>query len=359
MGQAPGCREVAPDYVALITDVEYSSAGLLATWQESAAVAVDGTVIDPGRVFIVPVDPYDGTFRMDEAIIFEGAMPSSPAITGNGPEWALSQRGPEAYYNAYTSDLEGVELRIVSRASGEWTLGTVPESIGMMTPFLSVEEEDVAPFIAYQYADGFDRLPYSGWRQDIDPPEDVDLDEAIKRGRWVAGTQSLTVVDLPMQTRLGIYDTSTREVTWIYKAPSRIMEVYSWSAPEIQGRPAIIVQLEQTATMLIQGPSGRWRELLTLSSPVPDYPVLHSVEAFAFDRSSYAFGLARTADLRASILFVEGLTNDYLQLIEEPDPTVARPADPEYISTADQVFIYYTRLSLTEPFRTFVCDTSL
>jgi len=363
-----GCYEAAPG--TPLRDPEFNSDNLLATWQVNPVLRKNGQLKRPGWLNITPIDPATGLFLMDQTISFSEANPTRVNVTNNGPEWAYSQRGPEVYFTAYTSNLRGTQIGRISRNSlGEWQLGFLPGSKKLARPEPSKTKTDPAPKI--YYTKQTKKLPnfafgVFGWREDTESYIDAAMSEDARTGRWLPDGQHLFYHKLVAQNprriaQLYLLNVNTSEETRITDDNLRYISIAAWNAPELDGATALLstVSTANEDEVYIkawrQDTNGKWIDWTEIHSFIPELPDLDSPEPFVYKGRSYLLITSRTALSQnlstESVIWVA--TIDPLlpsdQRIEQQiisqeyiPNTISVKADPEVLITPnDEVWIYY------------------
>lgn len=363
-----GCHEAAPG--TPLRDPEFNSDDLLATWQVNPVLRKNGQLKRPGWLNITPIDPATGLFLMDQTIPFSEANPTRVNVTNNGPEWAYSQRGPEVYFTAYTSNLHGTQIGRISRNSvGEWQLGFLPGSKKLARPEPSKSKINPVPKVYYTKQTR--RLPnfafgVFGWREDAESYIDIPMSEDARTGRWLPDGQHLFYHKLVAQNprriaQLYLLNVNTSEETRITDDNLRYISIAAWNAPELDGATALLSTVstadedEVYIKVWRQDTNGKWIDWTEIHSFIPELPDLDSPEPFVYKGRSYLLITSRTALSQnlstESVIWVAtidpSLPSDQKigqQIISQeyiPD-AISVKADPEVLITPnDGVWIYY------------------
>ena len=255
----PSCREAAPG--ESIQDPEFYSGELLAVWRVNPDIRrSDGTVLKHGKLIVAPVDPATGDFLMSQKEVVPGAKPVHQGAvedaTVNGPEWALSQRGPEILYSCYSKDEQTSRLCKVSRdGQGRWTRKLVlPSSTRKTLRQPSKNPADPVPFIYFERIEGTAATGLSGvghgWREERRNPKDVQMPEDSGLGKWTPDSSQIVHQIRVEQggqriTQLALYDVATRVNTVLFFDGIDRDDPFPWSAPELGGAIAIAALVEE------------------------------------------------------------------------------------------------------------------
>lgn len=320
------------------------------------------------RLWVARVDPVTGDFLPYDG---QGTLVGRNAVTakevGNGPEWALSQRGSEIIYTRWTDGLPRVarnfQLGFASMSAGAWTAGPLVGAQGRLLPFATLDAGDPLPSIHYQTT--VTALPY--WRDLVDgaPEQPIGVGAGSNTTRrWIAGTRDL-LITAPgpagpkdhVYAQIFLYHTLTGAMEQLTEDPINKVFAFMWKAPEfdnddtmftvINGRQFRIYRKVRRSDSL-----ARWKVVNLIDMPDAT-PYIVSPEPFVHNGKSWiVFQLSANADPQnyavPSLIAMTGIepdTNTLRLLTSDTDPPRQR-RDPEYFVTANGPYIYYDRYVL-------------
>ncbi len=210
----------------------------------------------PQGIFIVPIQAGTGWILMGQRRVVDYPTPVHPSLTAQGPEFALSARGLEVYYNCISEDETRAELCRISLESEDLPVTRVPESRNRILRNNTFNVEFPQPNL--YTAVSFPSLPEDlelrdrvvFWRADTETPTEnrVDANGWVSHARWMPDGKHLVYIrDVPafnVSDQLAIFDTQSGETTPVV-IPDLISRrytgrVFAWFAPDMGGRMAIV-----------------------------------------------------------------------------------------------------------------------
>lgn len=302
----PSCQSAAGGQA--LHDPEFEPHAMLTTWQKDPIVDSKGLVLQPGSVYIAPVDPSTGVILTGSQIVFASTNPAPIGLTTNGPEWGCAQNSCSSYFTSYTTSGTNVRLGKIAKATSTWAVSFLPQGDNKGSPLVTLDFASLDPALIY-YVNTTGSLKQStfassnfGERADTKDPKDVRLPMAVTSGRWVPGTKQLVANVAVLsggttkyQVRLLDATTGRSElvVTDMVVPAATSVTPFPWQAPEFGGAIAIVVQAAsttsnaQTLQIYRKNMWGAWTIYNTIVPPDPAYPVLWSAEPFVFGGHSY------------------------------------------------------------------------
>ncbi|MEO0386587.1 MAG: hypothetical protein AAF281_03530 [Pseudomonadota bacterium] len=290
---AVDCRAETPK--RNLRDLEFTAFEYLATWVEEAPEDLGREGY--GFAFVAPVDPETGAVQVDLAAPMPFLAPSVRDYA-NGPEWALSQRGPEVFFTCNDAATAMPSLCRLSRfQTGDWQLSQVADSVGFMAKDPSRNPSDRVPKTHYEVRDSGPKI--YGYRVDrTRNPRDVDIPLGLASGRWMSDGRRLLLTEMAPQSRNVVaLDAETGVYTRFFDDGFSRSFAFPFAAPELNGDDAIAVKIDPVigtvgADVAIYRPTddGRWERWSTIPPICPDYPYTSSHEPFVVgDRSFMTF----------------------------------------------------------------------
>ncbi len=281
----PDCRTEAPGLQ--IRDPEFSGQSFRAVWQTDTTVA------------LARVNPFTGAIRT-ETVVEAPVRPAPIGLTGNGPEWAFSQRGTEVFFTCET-ETGALELCRLTQSRGGAAVSILPGSEGRALSNPSRNPDSLRPKL---YWKGFaptgpgGTLEKSGfgWREDSRTPDDVAMPEGSQIGVWLPDASGLllqanVLVDGRVTRQLFLYDTATETAVPLLDDALSRRGAVPWAAPELGGATAVAAFVDRPEGRILEtyrmDPDGVWTLWSAIPPICPGYPAGDSVEPFVFEGRSY------------------------------------------------------------------------
>lgn len=303
----PSC--FSPTNDQLLIDVELEQNEYWATWQVDPSFDASGNYT-AGEVCVAPIEPTSGMLRLDQKACPEGAHPRNRADTANGPEWALSGRGPEPFFSAYpvnggVVDLNGMLIRKLTSTGGAWAAEDAPKTAsldggpggfgrvrpnidhGRSSPRFHMREFD------YCAATGCTATDRAFWRFDTVSSDSYALPDGVRRARWLEDSAVMAFLrrNAVGDIEVVAYSTVTGKEEIVLRDSRDKTHVLIFNAPEFGDRMTVVVNVldPQNGYQLevyVRAPR-RWRLVDTIQNPKPAYPTLNSPEYFVLNGQSF------------------------------------------------------------------------
>lgn len=365
----PECHEALPGWI--IRDPEFNQDELLTVWRTDPTPNKH-EVKQYGIIYISPIDAETGNFSLAGQVQVTDGKPVEIDNVRQGPEWGNSQRGWEIFYTCY-SDNFSPRLCRISQHQGNWYASALDSSDEKGILSVSKNENSAAPNIYYQkYKGVFNKIKpirgHFGFRSDTSQPVDVLLTDG-GRGRWME--DSINIVHLTKVffsednpvTQIAIYNSITGIDKLIISHGREIHDAFSWNAPELKFRPAIIATVQNRekkswdVEAYRENEQGEWIVWSVIEPIHSDFPINYSPEVFVYHGRSYVSIVSyQGRDLHdrhynSSIVWIASIDPNLKEIEQvrriissENDPLlISRKNDPEslVISNGNKVKIYY------------------
>lgn len=318
---------------------------------------------------VAPINPETGDFELDQTMVVDhGLAPvdcsnREPKGICNGPEWAYSRNGSQI---VYTKVIDGEWfLARAGRVRDQWRTEVLERSRTGRTPFGSLDPEDDAPRIRFNFSSDNSRTRPTAWRELDDATQQGLVAEGfeVSGGRWVQGERSLILnARFDDQFQIAKFDIDTGILTQLTFSESTKGDAFMWQAPEFNGE-LIFSTLETEGTNLqsfrqtvgiYRNINGTWQKIKTIQPP-SDKRALNSVENFVFQGKSYVSMVAIEPSLPTGSyrdrfigaeVWIAGIDPefDFYRQVTAPSDTIIRD-DPEPFVGTSKVFIYYADLT--------------
>ena len=268
-----------------------------------------------------------------------------------GPEWALSQSGPELFY---TKSLPDDRFALVSarRDDHGWQPNVLTRGENRGMQITSKDAADPQSRVMYLRRNAAGKYVPS-WRESTLPKTEASLPvsgNASSGGvpRWVPGERQMSTAALD---DAGVYQAAVvsiddRSVRLLTTGPDNKDEVWLWRAPEFGGDWAMITVVDSCCLRI-------YREVDRIFREVNSYDVralsglskIYSPEPFVVGGRSYISFQASNIklDKKAQIWFVAADPAAPLARQVSDASVRAVRIEPEWLVTASGVFIYYTQ----------------
>lgn len=323
-----------------LPDPEFEPTAGYAVWQDAAGAAVWLAQVDPQNGLLTPSHGR-GTL-LDQHV---GPM----SIGRNGPEWALSDGGPQALWTRLTGAT--LSLARAVQVGGAWQTSDVAGSLGQATPIGSLDLGDPAPRTLFFTTPAFG-APNTGWRELDDAATTENTPQFYQFVRWSEGERVVTGVhpDASGVTQVFAFDTATHSEAQLTTSPEAKGSTFFWLAPEFgderimftthgdaDGHPTSIVVYRQIA--------GTWTPTLTIPMP-PGLPYVVSPEPFTYNGRSYVSYISSNKPLNSdngeAVVWIATVdpTAPFMRRISQATSVVRK--DPESYTGGARPFVYYT-----------------
>ena len=328
-------------------------------------------------LWVAPLDPQTGAVILTEATFVDNNLyPIVNVLPGVGVDWTTSSfNGPEWDYTEdnlgiiYTKNIEGMPVLYEARWSGsDWTIQVISDELGNLVEGLGILTEQEPNFSLISYSSADNETAY--W-QDLDNPDLGGIVPGSPR-RWVSGERAiLTIVEIDDVRQLVKYEVDTEiqeqlTVDDVDKAGNAFM----WNAPEFENDQVFFVQettidvtdrflVPPTQISIYVNQDDEWEKIKTISSPVPELPVISSPEPFVINGKSYISMLLSKLTPEDGWLF-DGSEQIWIASIEPGEdffrkvsndeaigssPRPMLSPDPEPYVSSEGAFVYYTYIA--------------
>jgi hypothetical protein len=222
---------------------------------------------------------------------------------GNGPEWVLTEYGPEVTY-AKKSLGSWVLARAIQTQTG-WVTFIVPDSLGSSPAIGSMDRGDPQPRIAYvkrfnprDQQSGlavYTRILGDSNSEAMVPESDVYFTPG---GRWIPGTHSiifsrpLDAVDPNLSRQVFRYDMGAAEPKQRTFDPGRKIGTFMWKAPEYGDERLMLTLVNERRVdiyrYLDNGFNGVYEwTIINRLDPPSDWGLIWSPEPSVYEGKSY------------------------------------------------------------------------
>jgi hypothetical protein len=324
-----------------------------------------------GTLWVGAVDPATGNFLpADGRGSLIDTLAAGPGNVGNGPEWAVSQRGSEIVYTRWIAGMPktkpNTNLGFARQKDGVWIAGPVKGTQDRLNPGASLTLGDSAPRVAYANSDRSELY----WRDmNAGSTESVVLTPylpgtSVPR-RWVEGTRDLILTAPAAPDATGAIHTQV----FLFHSATGLMEqltfdaldkvgAFMWSAPEFGGSTVFFTVAGGSRIDVYRQRSGTvccssFDLINTIAMP-PDTPYLGTPGLFVHNGASWIFFWASADAKNESGPSRIGLTgidpaHPSLRMLTEITTPARSRRDPEYFITSNGPYIYYNRFAPAEP----------
>lgn len=320
-------------------DPEFDNTEGRVVWQTSQGEEVWLAAIDPATGDVVPSDGRGELLDIDVGPI---------SIGKNGPEWAYSDRGPQALWTRQNAFGMPSLARAV-QSPGGWVVSDIPNTDFIATPIGSLDPGDTAPRTIWYSANGF--FTSVGWLELENPAVRDTLPFYLSKARWVEGERMLSghnwhnwvqqvyLWDIDAQQEYRLTDTPMdKGSTFFWRAPEYNNElVFFTTHADAQRRPVELV--------LYRNLAGRWTPVLTIPMP-PAMPYVISPEPFVWQGRSYAAYISSNEPLNSdngrAVIWLASLDVNYPLVRIISNTNVAVRKDPESFVWGSRPWVFYS-----------------
>ncbi|HRD68258.1 MAG TPA: hypothetical protein PKY50_19170 [Candidatus Competibacter sp.] len=303
------CFPIESDFI--IDDPEISPDYNWITWQSSPLMNQDGTVQEHGAIYVAPIDQKTGNIIFPETQAFPTAHPGplfyDGRPLGNGPEFALSQRGTEIFFKSFTEDEKTMEIRrIFQEDEKKWKFTTVPNSRRNSFSGSSTNLNDIYPLILWKKLSGSFQTHLEaiskGIRIDSDNPSNISLVKGISKTRWVPNPTGPTSELLLLReitengvhvASLNIYNIISQKYEDIPTNGQPVKHIWAWAAPELDGEIVLLATIKEPERDIVnlyrRNQEKNWEIWNTIESIDDFFPYVDSPEVFVFGNHSFVF----------------------------------------------------------------------
>lgn len=323
-----------------LPDPEFEPTAGRVVWQDTFGFAVWLAQVDPQTGLLTPANGR-GTL-LDQNV---GPM----SIGRNGPEWALSDVGPQALWTRRTGPT--LSLARAVDVQGVLQVLDVPGSLGQATPIGSLDVGDPAPRTIFYTAPAF-AAPRTGWRELDDPLTAEYTPEFYQFARWSEGERVMTGAhpDANGVVQVFAFDTATHTETQLTSSPEAKGSTFFWLAPEYGGERVMFTTHgdahgHPTSIVVYRQVGGAWTPEYTIPMP-PGQPYAVSPEPIVYNGHSYISYISSNRPLNSD----NGESVVWIANIDPSAPLVRRISnatsrvrkDPESYAGGARPFVYYS-----------------
>lgn len=305
---------------------------------------------DPrGTIWLEQLDPHTGLAKTGAASrtqLDTGA--ANLRQTFNGPEFGIDAGGWSIFYTKpHRGNLQLWRARLIDgrpQAEPVFRDGQRRQSV-----LVSKNEDAATTRLIYIKGD----IPSGAFHwADVSAPERetrVVRTLGVDSPRWIDGTLSFVFAEADARGQLKLHDTLSGRTTIISADTGTKSFAYGWRAPELGGEFLVLSLVDHAAIgVWRQTRPDRWERIQTITPPAAaHYKVFGSPEPFVFKGRSYVSavlksegGTMRFRDSEVWVFGVEAAGASPFALRVSDDAALTR-SDPETLTTADRVHVYY------------------
>lgn len=359
-GQPVNCREEAQAFN--VRDPEFLNSEFLTVWVEPLLDGAEGD----GIAVVAPIDPRTGVIETDIASIVSVELPAAK-LNGNGIEWGLSQRGPEAYF-ACLGPGGGTRICRISRSGqGDWGNAVVAGTGNTTIKDPSKAASTAVPRVHYLGLQEDGSLSVAGpYGVFADQPGGArgELEFGQVSGRWGPDGRLLFVSRYPAgllaPPRIETFDVVTGESTPLLPDDGiGRSSPFPWAAPEAPGGGAFVARVEQENSPYLaieayrQNADGTYEFWNRIEPICAGYPFNSSPEPFVYKGRSFVSMVSYAGDDKDNdpgIIWVASVDPDGPQIrrLLEPatcfsDTDVRKDPEPVVLEGRGGVRVYFYR----------------
>ncbi len=299
------------------------------------------------------LDPPDGRAEL----IDTGAMTVNDL--GNGPEWVMSNRGPQIIYTKFIGSTTA--LASAANRNGIWSTRLLAQPLDRKGPFGTLDRGDPNPAISYAgnpvpgALDGgaalFVRALNDPGTETLIPTTDAFR---VAGARWVSNTR-WAVFSRPMpdgssaRRQAFLYDMQQQQLEQLTDDPGSKAAVLMWQAPEYGNEYILGALVDEQYIRIYRklDPDGdgiaHWTEVNVIDPPGLDF--IWSPEPFVFQGRSYIVMVTSATDDQRSItdpteIWLAGIdpANPFYRRLSDDRQAVRK--DPEVFMTRQGPYAY-------------------
>lgn len=267
----------------------------------------------------------------------------------NGPEWGVSLRGTEIYYTKI-NDFGEPSLARAWYENG-WQHELLGQGSNRGLALATINAADPVP--ALLYAKSLPDLTYTLlWRDANDPASETSFPANIGENtgsspRWIAGQRAIStsVADEHGVYQAARYDLDTQQVEMLTFDPGDKSEVWMWSAPEFGGEPVLTAIVDGCCLNVYRQIGGDWTVIQTFDpAQFSPRPAIISPEPFVHNGRSYLVMQLSERRYSQGEIWMASIDPAAPLLVEISDPqqTGLVRTEPEWMTTSQGVFVYYS-----------------
>lgn len=322
-----------------LPDPEFEPTEGQVVWQDSLGFGVWLAQVDPQTGLLTPSDGR-GTL-LDQNV--------GPISVGrNGPEWALSDVGPQALWTR----IQGPTLSLARavQVQGVWQTSDLAGSLDQATPIGSLDPGDPAPRTLFFTPPALGAA--TGWRE-LDDPATTELTPALYRfARWSEGERVMTGVhpDASGVVQVFAFNTATHAETQLTSSPEAKGSTFIWLAPEFGGERVMFTTHgdangDPTSIVVYRQIGGAWTPTLTIPMP-PGLPYAISPEPLVYNGRSYISFISSNKPLNSdngeAVVWIAGIDPTAPLMRRISYATSRSRKDPESYTGGARPFVFYT-----------------
>jgi hypothetical protein len=309
---------------------------------------------DGGEVWLAWVNPRTGDLMPANGKGYLLDTLAGPMSIGrNGPEWATSDRGPQALWTRLVNDVPTI-MR-ATRSGMSWVVEELPGTTNRATPIGSQDPRDPTPRTIW-FTQG-PLNPYNGWMELDDTSTSERLPDFYAFARfatghpWVTGVHPASFADPTPQ--VFFFDTTTHTEAQITTSPEAKGSTFVWQAPEFGGETVFFTTHgdadgEPTSIVLYREIQGAWTPVHTIEMP-PGMPYVVSPEPFTWAGQSYVSFISSEAPKNVD----NGIAVVWIASLDPARPLMRRISlafgvrrkDPEFYLGGARPWVYYSVLT--------------
>jgi len=315
---------VVSDPKSSLTDMEFDWVGFRITWQDKSR-----------NLWVANVDPVTGNFlpRNGKGQRIDSSL-APMSVSNNGPEWSYGAIGTRIVYTKLVSGINYVGL---ARFNGtKWLAGVMSGPQTGRTPIASLDVNDATPRVRFRPGTGGNGTV---WREIDSTAPAIPLPNT-NGGRWIPGQRALSTV-LDDTKQAAWYDIDTGVFTPISSDAGIKYDPFTFKAPEFNNDWVTIADIDHQTVGVWRQSNGVWTRINTLDVPTNQLFSL-SVEPFVYNGKSYVFMVASDLPGGPSDVWIAAIDPAQPLYRQVSGSTSIVRQDPEYLITAQGVYIYYT-----------------
>ena len=322
-----------------------------------------------GNIWLEKLDPKTGLPEAGSKTRLDTGA-ANLRVTYNGPEFGIDATGWAVYY---TKEDRG-ELQIWRAQNNNGRVSAKPLlSDGQRRPSILVSKNPKSKSTRLIYLKG-DR--YKGvyhWMDVDDPTRETRIVKikGVDSPRWVDDTLSFIYAESegPDAGQLKLHDTLTGKTRTITSDAGTKSFAYAWKAPEY-GNEILALAMVDGETIAVYRDTGKafWQRISTLTPPAESkYNNFGSPEPIIFNNRSYVSAVLKsdktaTSLFRDSEVWVFGIEDKagskFSRQVDDGKSPLMR-SDPETLTTAGDVYIYYNAYDKTNGYQIHKAPISL
>jgi hypothetical protein len=322
-----------------LPDPEFDNTEGRVVWQTAQGEEVWLAAIDPNTGDLVPSDGRGTLLDRDVGPI---------SIGKNGPEWAYSDRGPQALWTR-TTGFGLLSLARAVRGPQGWSVSDIIDSDNQATPIGSLDPGDPRPRTIWYTSNGF--FPGLGWRELDDPTQQDLLPLYLSKARWVEGNRIISGNAWDGHTlQVYTWEIDSQRLTRLTSSPMAKGSTFFWYAPEYNNELVFFTthgdaNNNPVEIVLYRMIGGAWTPTLTIPMP-PALPYVISPEPFVWQGRSYVAYISSNEPLNSdngrAVIWIASMDINQPLVRRVSEDHVAVRKDPESFTWGARPWVFYS-----------------